>query len=134
MRKGTVSRMREICADGTYVPNNLPKYKTHKYSVGRKYNYWMINLLVHHVKRLMIKLSLSTPWSHTGVSEVYLHSFLTLELDGDEWSSSRPGCFDPVKQNRSSLTRKLGGPQSRAERCGDKKNILILSEFEPRTQ
>jgi hypothetical protein len=24
-------------------------YKTHKYSVGRKYNCWMLNLLVHHV-------------------------------------------------------------------------------------
>jgi len=25
------------------------KYKTHKYSVGRVYNCWMLKLLVHHV-------------------------------------------------------------------------------------
>jgi len=25
------------------------KYKTHKYSVGRKYSSWKLNLLVHHV-------------------------------------------------------------------------------------
>ena len=25
------------------------KYKTRKYSVGRAYNCWMLNLLVHHV-------------------------------------------------------------------------------------
>jgi hypothetical protein len=27
--------------------------------------------------------------------EVYLHAFLTLALDGDEWSDSRPGRFKP---------------------------------------
>ena len=25
------------------------KYKTHKYSVGRAYSCWILNLLVHHV-------------------------------------------------------------------------------------
>jgi hypothetical protein len=25
------------------------KYKTHKYSVGKKYISWILNLLVHHV-------------------------------------------------------------------------------------
>ena len=25
------------------------KYKTHKYGVGRAYNCWILNLLVHHV-------------------------------------------------------------------------------------
>jgi hypothetical protein len=27
--------------------------------------------------------------------EVYLHTFLTSELDGGEWSASRPGRFNP---------------------------------------
>jgi hypothetical protein len=31
------------------------KYKTHKYSVGRTYSCWMLNLLVHHVNRPIFK-------------------------------------------------------------------------------
>jgi hypothetical protein len=51
-----------------------------------------------------VNLSLSTtPWWRTywlikhrakkmyGGMEVYLHTFLNLELDGGEWSASRPG-------------------------------------------
>jgi hypothetical protein len=32
--------------------------------------------------------------SHWGV-EVLIHTFLTLALDGGEWSASRPSCFTP---------------------------------------
>jgi hypothetical protein len=28
--------------------------------------------------------------------EVQLHAFLTLTLDGGEWSASHPGCFIPI--------------------------------------
>ena len=31
------------------------KYKTHKYSVGRKCNYWMLSLLVHHATSRLYK-------------------------------------------------------------------------------
>jgi hypothetical protein len=33
------------------------KYKTHKYSVGRAYNRWMSNLLVHHVTSRLQKVN-----------------------------------------------------------------------------
>jgi len=33
------------------------KYKTHKYSVGRAYNCWMLNLVVHHVTSRLQKVS-----------------------------------------------------------------------------
>jgi hypothetical protein len=31
--------------------------------------------------------------------EVQLHAFLTLALDGGEWSASCPGCFTPGKES-----------------------------------
>jgi len=34
-----------------------------------------------------------------GEVEVYLHVFLTLALDGEEWSASRPGRFIPRGKN-----------------------------------
>jgi hypothetical protein len=30
-------------------------YTTHKYSVGRTYNCWMLKLLVHHVTRMLMR-------------------------------------------------------------------------------
>jgi hypothetical protein len=39
--------------------------------------------------------------------EVELQAFLTLELDGGEWSASPPGCYTWCP-----LDRRLGGPQS----------------------
>jgi len=40
------------------------KYKTHKYSVGRAYNCWMLNLLVHHVTRRFLKVHTDRQVSH----------------------------------------------------------------------
>ena len=33
------------------------KYKTHKYSVGRTYNCWMLNFLVRHVTGRFYKVN-----------------------------------------------------------------------------
>jgi hypothetical protein len=44
--------------------------------------------------------------------EARLHSFLTSAVDGDEWSASRPGRFDPGKEPRYPFNRRLGGPHS----------------------
>ena len=33
------------------------KYKTYEYSVGRKYNYWMLNLLVYHMTSRLLKVN-----------------------------------------------------------------------------
>jgi len=56
-----------------------------------------------------------------------VHS-LTWALDGDEWSTSRPGRFTP--RERAQLDRRLGGPQSRSGRGGEEKNSQPL---EPRS-
>jgi hypothetical protein len=43
------------------------------------------------------------------------YSFLTSELDGDEWSASLPGRALPRgKDPQYPLYRRLGGPQSRS--------------------
>jgi hypothetical protein len=47
------------------------------------------------------------------------YSFLTLELDGGEWSASRSGrALVPGKDPRYPLNRTLGGPQSQSGHRG----------------
>jgi hypothetical protein len=57
------------------------------------------------------KASMSTSCRHAGVTEVYLHSFLTSAQDGSGWG---PGCF-PREKLRYFLNRRLGGVPNR---CG----------------
>jgi hypothetical protein len=38
-----------------------------------------------------VELALCMCWRHIEVVDVELHSFLTLALDGGEWSTSYPG-------------------------------------------
>jgi len=49
-------------------------------------------------------------------NETWLHSFLSSEIDGRQWSSSRPGRFSPGKERLYPLNRRLGGPQKRSRR------------------
>ena len=44
-----------------------------------------------------------------GVVEVWLYSFLTLTLDGEQWSASRPGRFFPGNEKMYALNRRLSG-------------------------
>jgi hypothetical protein len=54
--------------------------------------------------------------AHWGL-KVYLWAFLTSTLDGDEWSASRFGRFNPHgKSPWYPLDRRLGGTQSRSGR------------------
>jgi hypothetical protein len=49
------------------------------------------------------------------------HIFLTLALDGGEWSSSYPSCFTSGKIAAwHPLDRRLGGPQSQSGRGSEK--------------
>jgi hypothetical protein len=61
--------------------------------------------------------------------EEWRHSstHLTSALDGNEWSASNPGCFNPPqgKSTQYPLDRGLGGPQSWSG-CGDKETKLLL--------
>jgi len=49
---------------------------------------------------------------HIGGTEVWLHSFLNMALDGGEWSTAPPTYFISKKVPQYPLNRKLGGPQS----------------------
>lgn len=47
------------------------------------------------ILKVEAKLSLYKPQRHVGGVEVYLHSNLTLALDGGKWLVSRPGHSTP---------------------------------------
>jgi hypothetical protein len=58
---------------------------------------------------------------------------LTSALDGDAWSASRSLPLYPQENSlRHPLHRKLKGTESRSGRYGEQKNLLPLSEMEPR--
>jgi hypothetical protein len=59
--------------------------------------------------------------------EIQLHAFLTSALDGGEWSVLYPQGKSPWHP----LDRRLGGPQSRAERGNEEKNFKPLPGLEP---
>ena len=89
---------------------------------------------IHHLQYLrQIKdVALSTRGEGGGV-EVQFHSFLTLALDADEWSTSRPGRYTPGEYPRYPFSRRLCRPQSRSGRFSRRKNVLRLLRFEPQT-
>jgi hypothetical protein len=61
--------------------------------------------------------------------EVQLHAFLTLVLDGGEWTVSRRGRFTPrAKSPRYPLDRRLGGPHSLSGCGGEEKNPCFCRE------
>lgn len=57
-----------------------------------------------------------------GGQDIWLYSFLTLALDGVEWSISRLDSFMARKEVRYRLNRRLRGRQSRCTRFGEDKN------------
>ena len=67
-----------------------------------------------------------------GGAEVLFHSFLTLAVDGGEWSTSLPGRFNPGQVPRYWLKRRLRGPQSRYGRFSQQKYFApkIISRIE----
>jgi hypothetical protein len=86
----------------------------------------------------MVKVSLcltkhnamKTHWRSGGIA----HSFLTLALEGGEWSVSRSGCFIPQRKSlRYLLDRMLGGLQSRSGRGGEEKIPSPCRDSNPET-
>jgi len=47
-----------------------------------------VNRHANSHQQLKVTLSLSAPWRHKEGADEYLHSFLTLVLDGGEWSAN----------------------------------------------
>jgi hypothetical protein len=69
-------------------------------------------------------LSLCMPSRRTGGADLKLCPFLTSEITGIEWTTSRSGCSTPRKVPRYPLNMKLGGHQKRVGRfVKDKKSL-----------
>ena len=66
---------------------------------------------------------------HTKGVEVKLYSFLTSALDGEDWSTSRPGRFIPSEEPLYPLNRGLDGPQSWSGRFGIEKCVLPFARI-----
>ena len=67
-------------------------------------------------------------WRHTWEVEVYLHSFLTSELDGGGWSTSLSARF--ILRNDPG-TRRIGGwvgPRDGLEILENRKNSLLCQD------
>ena len=73
--------------------------------------HFLITYIGLKVKVKMMKLSPSVPRRHIMVAKVLLFSFLTLAIDGGEWSASHCGCFAPLKESFYLLNRRLAGAQ-----------------------
>ena len=73
--------------------------------------------------KLNVKLSLFTPWKGIVGVQRQRTSFWTSALSGGEWSISPPGRFNPGKETRHPLIKRLGCPQSGSRRFGDEKKI-----------
>ena len=73
----------------------------------------------------------SVPRRHIMGAEVLLYSFLTLAIDGGEWSASHCGWFAPLKEPFYLLNRRLGGAQDWFLRVGEEKNLLHQPRFKP---
>jgi hypothetical protein len=67
-----------------------------------------------------------------GETEVQFHSFLTLALDGGEWSTSRHGQLKPATERRYPLNNRLDGIQSPSG-CFGETNVFLSPGFEHRT-
>jgi hypothetical protein len=84
------------------------------------------------------KASLTAPRRHIREAEVQLRSFLTSELDGSEWSTSRSGRFTHLKElqwkePQHPPNSRPEVSQSRSGCFGEQINQLPLPGFENRT-
>jgi len=77
---------------------------------------------------------LYTPRTHTEEEEVQIHPFLTLALDGSEWSAPRPKLthHPQGKASMFQLNRRLGGPQSWPVGFGEEQFLLTCPDSTPR--
>ena len=65
-----------------------------------------------------------------GEQRLWLHSFLTLALNGGEWSTSCPACITPTKVSPYPLSGRLDGPRSWSGHFGEDDTHHLLG-FKP---
>jgi hypothetical protein len=111
---------------GLTFRSHLTSFSKYKQNVLKSTNY---------KGKLVLALNLSSiaPLKHIwGCGRIAL-PFLNSALDGDEWSASRTGRFNPRgERTRYPLDKRLSGSRSRSERCGEEENLLSLAGIEPR--
>jgi len=76
-----------------------------------------------------MNLYLSTPSKHIGWEELYLNTFLTLALNGGEWSTSHLRRIALSKEPCYPSNMGQGGPQSWSGWFGGEKSLLPLQGF-----
>jgi hypothetical protein len=106
--------------------------KTHQWI----FFWWSVFKLPVNEKQIVkgkVQFSLSMPWRHTAGVEVLLHPFLTLALDGGEWSTSHPVHLTLWKQPWYALNERLGESRNQSGRFGEQIHLLSLAGFEHRT-
>jgi hypothetical protein len=82
-----------------------------------------------------VKLSLCLIQHHAiktyGRVKLYLYAFLTVALDGGEWSASHLGRFTPkAKSSPILMDRKVGGPQGQLG-CSAEKKMSLAHQRNP---
>jgi hypothetical protein len=94
--------------------------------------YYATNMCIQNVayvsSQVKMKLSATAMQATRGRGDIGSYSFLTLAIDGDARSESRPGRPLP----RYPLYRRLAGPQSSSVHRRQMKNPLPLPRIEPR--
>lgn len=65
------------------------------------------------------------------MEEIWLHSFLTFTLDGNEWPISYTVHFSPSKGRRYPSYGRLSGLESRSGCFGKKEKPFVPSRLEP---
>jgi len=78
-----------------------------------------------------VKLFLCFTWRHIGGAEVLLHSFLTLALDGGEWSVSGPSHFITRERSPDMHRRRSWVGHTASPEMPSKKPLLHLPRIEP---
>jgi hypothetical protein len=66
-----------------------------------------------------------------GEGKIWLHSFLTSEINDGEWLTSFFGHFAPGKQLRHRLSRRLDGPRVLLEVLEKERRYSIPGPFSP---
>jgi hypothetical protein len=84
------------------------------------------------VKVKRVTLSVSVTRRHIMETEVLRYSFLTLAIDGGEWSASHCSWFAPLKEPFYYLLNgRLGRAQGWSICVGEEKNLLYQPRFKP---
>lgn len=74
----------------------------------------------------------AVPVHARGGTDVHIHSFITWEINRNEWSPSITGHFTlGGNTQRHPMNRRMGGPRNRYGRLHEEKTLLPLPGIKP---